>query len=181
MEESYLIQSLTGLQHPNRPVMFNPVCSAMHPPDSAGTLSVVTAAKSPDFSTKSNTLCNPRKSCRAFVSPSLSNTLQITSRKFLTLKCESCLVPAWFHLPGMTLRTVSLEQQVTAHPGCAVLTAVTSCGQRGVGKGHMLCPLWFKDHLEGWEKDQSSLFTHFHTPRLGHRQKSVMLFIKVTD
>lgn len=70
----------------DRQVIVNAACSALHPPDSAGMLPVVLTAKSQDLSTKSHVFHNPRKTCRAFFQPSLFNTPQITTRKFLTLK-----------------------------------------------------------------------------------------------
>lgn len=161
---------------------FNAVCSVLHPPGLDTIPPVVLTAKSQEFSTKSNALHNPKgKSCRAFLQPSLFNTSRVTPRKFLMLKCEHHLVPAWFHLPGMTLRAASMDQQVTACPqqsGCALLLAVTSCRQRGAGKGHSLSSPQLKGHLEGQQKDPSPLFTHFHIPALGHTHKSVMPFIK---
>lgn len=161
---------------------FNAVCSVLHPPDLDTIPPVVLTAKSQEFSTKSNALHNPKgKSCRAFFQPSLFNTSRITPRKFLMLKCEHHLAPAWFHLPGMTLGAASMDQQVTACPqqsGCALLVAVTSCRQRGMGKGHSLSTPRLKGHLKRQQKDPSPLLTHFHIPTLGHMHKSVMPFIK---
>lgn len=116
-------------------------------------------------------LYNPtRKSCRTFFQLSHFNTPQITTSKFLMLRCESCLAPARFHLPGKTLRASSGEQQVPASPQQDRLWAE--------GKGHSLSTSLAPGLPGRMREGQTSSFHPFSHPHFQTQDMSVMLFIK---